>query len=84
MRFEKMSTHRGTVSFADDDMRMHLGLAFIKRDIADERYHFDLLVNLILQVILLLQVKVSEPRIAEGADRREVSAADMVLLGERR
>src|SRR5215472_12333062 len=35
MRFEKMSAHCGTVSLADDDMRMHLRLALIQRDVAD-------------------------------------------------
>ena len=77
MGFEKMSAHRRSVFLPDHDVGMHLGLAFIERDVADQRDNLHLLVHLILQVIFLLQVKVPESRVAEGADRGEVSAADI-------
>ena len=60
MRFEKMPAHCGTVPLSDDDMRVHLGLAFIQRNVADERDNFHLFVHLVLQVVLLLQVKVPD------------------------
>src|SRR5262249_9694538 len=56
----------------------------IKRDIADKRDDFHLFVYLVFEVQLLFQVKVPDPGIAEGANRREVRAGDMVLLRESR
>ena len=51
MRLEKMSSHRGPVPLSNHDMGMHLGLALIEDDIADQRDNFDLFTDLVFSGI---------------------------------
>ena len=84
MRLKKMSSHRGAVPLSHHDVSMHLGLALIECDVADQRNHLDLFIDLVLQVVLLLQVEIPDAGVAEGADRREMGGRDLVLLGKLR
>lgn len=49
-------------------MGVDLELAFIERDVADERDDFYLFIKVVLKIVLLLQVKIPKSHIAEGAN----------------
>jgi hypothetical protein len=61
---EKMTAARTTVPSADDDVRVHLRLAVLLGDVAEEREYLDLLRERNLEVVLLLAVEVAELDVA--------------------
>src|SRR5438270_5385028 len=75
-----MPAVRRAVPFTDHDMRVHLRLAAVRGDVADERKHLDLLIDLNLFVILLLPLEEAQRDTLERANGREVAGGEIVLF----
>ena len=67
-----------------DQMRMHLGLTVLQGDVSNEREELDLFLKLDHCLILLgLPVKPAEFDIAQGTDRLETAAGQMLRFERR-
>src|SRR5437868_6463133 len=84
MCLEQMTTVRGAIVFADDNVRVHLRFAVGDRYVASEREHFDLLAYRYALVTFSIPVEVTEHHVTECSDPREVAAPEMQLVGESR
>ena len=75
-----MPTARHAVGAAKHRVSVYLRLLLIEGDVADERQHFDLLIDWNFLILLLLDVEETEQRATEGAERCEVAGIATVIL----
>ena len=73
---------RRPVAFTDDDVRVNLRLAVFRRNVADERKHLDLFVYRNVNILLCIQIEVTERRPRKRAQRRKMCGVKPRLLSE--
>ena len=82
MRLKEMAPVGRPICFADNHVRMHLGLALVEGNIAHQRQDYDLLGERDAFVILLFPIEIAHNDIAEGAESREVATVEMLVPGK--
>lgn len=84
LRLKQMAAVLHAVALADHHVSVNFRpTVIIRRDVSDEREHFDLFVDTNLLVILLRSVKVTQRRTLECADGREVAGRELLFLRKR-
>src|SRR5947207_10745893 len=82
LRREQVPAARASIAHADHDMRMDLGLASLKGDVAKQGQHLDLLVDGHALVILAFPVEIAQDGFAESTDRAEAARSQAMVRGE--
>src|SRR5687767_11203818 len=77
-----MPAVRRAVAFSKNDVRVQFRLAFIKRDIADERHYLDLFVYRNVLIFFFFQIVKGDRDALERAEPRKKAAVDLVLFGK--
>src|SRR5918994_3191024 len=75
-----MPTASRAVGEAKHRVSVHLRLLIIEGDVPDKRQHLDLLIDWNFLILLLLDVKGTEQRATEGAERCEVAGIETVVF----
>ena len=81
--FENMTAVSGPIRFAEHDVGVDLRDAVLESDIADQRKHFHLLHNRYFLVFFLVAIEIAKHDIPKGANRCEVTGAEIIFLGKR-
>src|SRR5215210_7814190 len=82
--FDEMPAMSRRISLPEHGVRVHFWFIVVDRHIADEREHFDLLVNRYMLVLLRGPFEISNDSSGEGTDGGELTATEMFLGCERR
>jgi hypothetical protein len=73
MPFDEVPAVCSRIDLANDDVRVHLRLILLERNISDQRQDLDLFLDGDVLIPLRTPIEIRHDRVRERADRREVA-----------